>query len=95
MTKSELVKKVAAELKDVTKGDVKIVIDTIFSSMSKALVSGDKIEIRGFASFKVKKRNARMGRNPKTGESVEITAKRIPYFKVGKDLKERVNKFLK
>jgi integration host factor subunit beta len=95
MTKSELVKKVAAELKDVTKGDAKIVIDTIFSSMSKALVSGDKIEIRGFGSFKVKKRNARMGRNPKTGQSVEITAKRIPYFKVGKDLKERVNKFLK
>lgn len=95
MTKSDLVKKVAAELKDVTKGDVKIVIDTIFSSMSKALVSGDKIEIRGFGSFKVKKRNARMGRNPKTGQAVEITAKRIPYFKVGKDLKERVNKFLK
>ena len=90
MTKNELIKRVTDDLKVVTKKDVKVVINTMFSSMSKALVSRDKIEIRGFGSFKVKKRNAKIGRNPKTGQLVKVPTKLVPHFKVGKDLKEKL-----
>ena len=68
-----------------------MVVNTIFDSMIEALRSGDRIEIRGFGSFQVKIREARDGRNPKTGEPVHITAKRTPFFKVGKELKEMVD----
>jgi len=71
---------------------VEIIVDKIFDSIKDGLVSGDKIEIRGFGSFKVKEHGARKGRNPKTGEAIDIPAKKTPFFKVGKELKERVNK---
>ncbi len=92
MTKSELVERVADKVDNLSKRDVEIIIDLIFDSMTDNLRRGERIEIRGFGSFKVKEREARVGRNPKTGESINIPAKRMPFFKVGKELKERVDK---
>jgi len=92
MIKSSLVEKVAEKVKNFTKRDVEIIVDAILDNMKYSLVKGEKIEIRGFGSFKVKKHKARKGRNPKTGEDIDILAKRTPFFKVGKELKERVNK---
>ncbi|MDP2681239.1 MAG: integration host factor subunit beta [Deltaproteobacteria bacterium] len=92
MIKSGLVEKVAERVKNFTKRDVEIVVDEIFDSMTASLAKGDKIEIRGFGSFKVKGHKARKGRNPKTGETIDILAKKTPFFKVGKELKKRVNK---
>ncbi len=91
MTKSELIEALAGKLKDFTKKDLEIVVNNVFSSMTDALARGDKVEIRGFGSFKVKNRRARQGRNPKTGEGIMIEPKKVPFFKVGKELKERVN----
>jgi len=78
-------------VKNFTKRDVEIIVDTIFENMTGSLAKGEKIEIRGFGSFKVKEHKARKGRNPKTGESIDIPSKKTPFFKVGKELKERVN----
>jgi integration host factor subunit beta len=75
----------------ISKKDTEIVVNTIFESMAQALKVGERIEIRGFGSFQVKVREAREGRNPKTGEPVHISAKRTPFFKVGKELKEMVD----
>jgi integration host factor beta subunit len=91
MTKSELINRVAERLPYLTRKDAEIIVNTIFDSMVDALVEGDRIEIRGFGSFKVKNRGDREGRNPKTGESVKIPAKRMPFFKIGKELYERIN----
>jgi integration host factor beta subunit len=91
MTKSELINRVAERLPYLTRKDAEIIVNTIFDSMVDALVQGDRIEIRGFGSFKVKNRGNREGRNPKTGESVRIPAKRMPFFKIGKELYERIN----
>lgn len=91
MTKSELINRVAERLPYLTRKDAEIIVNTIFDSMVDALVEGDRIEIRGFGSFKVKNRGDREGRNPKTGESVRIPAKRMPFFKIGKELYERIN----
>jgi integration host factor subunit beta len=91
MTKSELITHVARRLPHLTLRDAEIIVETIFDSMSDALAQGDGIEIRGFGSFKVKNRPEREGRNPRTGESVQIPAKQVPHFKTGKDLQERVN----
>ncbi len=91
MTKSDLIEKISEKVKNFTKRDVEIIVDKIFDSIKDGLVSGDKIEIRGFGSFKVKEHGARKGRNPKTGEAIDIPAKKTPFFKVGKELKERVN----
>ncbi len=92
MTKSELISRVAERLPYLTRKDAEIIVNTIFDSMVDALVRGDRIEIRGFGSFKVKMRGNREGRNPKTGESVQIPAKRMPFFKIGKELYERINR---
>lgn len=92
MTKSDLIEKISEKVKNFTKRDVEIIVDKIFDSIKDGLVSGDKIEIRGLGSFKVKEHGARKGRNPKTGEAIDIPAKKTPFFKVGKELKERVNK---
>lgn len=92
MIKSGLVEKVAEKVKNFTKRDVELIMDEIFDSMTTSLAKGDKVEIRGFGSFKVKEHKARKGRNPKTGATINIPAKRSPFFKVGKELKERVNK---
>ncbi len=91
MTKCGLIEKVAEQTPHISKKDTEVVVNTIFDSMTEALRNGERIEIRGFGSFQVKVREAREGRNPKTGEEVHIPAKRTPFFKVGKDLKEMVD----
>ncbi|MBK9155783.1 MAG: integration host factor subunit beta [Chloracidobacterium sp.] len=90
MTKADLVEKVAKEA-EMTKKDTEQLVEIIFDSIVETLNSGEKIELRGFGSFRVRERNSRKGRNPKTGESVEIPAKRVAYFKPGKELKELIN----
>ena len=71
--------------------DIETIVDTIFREMSDALVNGDRVELRNFGAFSVKEREARTGRNPRTGEAVEVEAKRIPAFKAGKALRDRLN----
>jgi integration host factor subunit beta len=90
VTKSDLIERVSVRVPHVSKKDTETVVNTIFDSMTESLMHGDRIEIRGFGSFQVKIREAREGRNPKTGEEVKIPAKRTPFFKVGKELKERI-----
>ncbi len=92
MTKSELIEQVSEKVKNFTPKDVEVIVNSIFESMIETLAKGDGIEIRGFGSFKVKDRAARKGRNPKTGETIDVAAKKVPFFKVGKELKEMVNK---
>ena len=91
MTKADLVEKVANEA-EMTKKDAEQLVEIIFDSIIESLNKGEKIELRGFGSFRVRQRNARQGRNPKTGDSVKIPAKRVAYFKPGKELKEIINK---
>src|SRR3954447_2624262 len=90
MTKADLVEKVT-RLGDLTRRDGEVIVETVFDSVISALQSGDKIEIRGFGSFRIRQRNPRIGRNPKTGERVEVPAKRVPYFKPSKELRDLVN----
>jgi integration host factor subunit beta len=75
-----------------SKKQTEVVIETIFESIKDSLAKGGKVEIRGFGNFKLRSRNARKARNPKTGESVDVPPKKVPYFKVGKELREMVNK---
>jgi len=91
MTKSELVTHVAERLPYMTRRDAEVVIDTIFESVADALAQGEGIEIRGFGSLKVKDRDERQGRNPKTGELLRIPAKKYPLFRIGKELHDRIN----
>jgi integration host factor subunit beta len=91
MTKADLVEQVASEA-EMTKKDAEQLVEIIFDSIIGALNKGDKIELRGFGSFRVRQRDARKGRNPKTGTAVNIPAKRVAYFKPGKELKEVINK---
>jgi len=90
MTKAELVEQVARRI-NLSKKETEVVVNTVFNSITDALKEGDKVELRGFGSFKVKARDPREGRNPKTGASVRIPAKRVPFFKAGKELRELVN----
>ena len=90
ITKSALIERIAESAPHLTKRDAEAVVNTLFDAMTAALKRGERIEIRGFGSFQVKERKARKGRNPKTGEAVQIAAKRTPFFKVGKSLKEQV-----
>src|SRR3954467_2803069 len=90
MTKADLVERVAREA-DMTKKDAEQLVEIIFDSIPETLNKGGKIELRGFGSFRVRERNSRKGRNPKTGDSVAIPAKRVAYFKPGKELKELIN----
>src|SRR3989304_5716804 len=91
MTRGGLIEAVAERTPHISKKDTEVVVNTIFDAMAKALRDGQRIEIRGFGSFQVKVREAREGRDPKTGEPVHISAKRTPFFKVGKELKEMVD----
>mgnify|MGYP003737845009 CR=1 FL=1 len=91
MTKSELVTAISEANPGLGRRHVEMVVNTIFDSMRDALLGGDRIEIRGFGSFTVRVRRPRTGRNPKTGVSVDIGEKKGPFFKVGKELRERVN----
>lgn len=90
VTKSELIERVAQE-SGLTKGRAEMVVNTIFDSMTAALIAGDGIEIRGFGSFTVRQYKSYEGRNPRTGDVVHVAPKRLPFFKVGKELRERVN----
>lgn len=91
MTKSELVQRIAELNPHLYLRDVETIVDTIFEEISEALVRGDRVELRGFGAFSVKERDARTGRNPRTGESVHVEAKRLPFFKMGKGMRERLN----
>ena len=86
MTKSHLINRLADDLK-MDKDEAKVIVNTIFESITEALSAGDKVELRGFGSFRVKKRRARNGQNPKTGEKVKVPPKIVPFFKPGKELK--------
>jgi integration host factor subunit beta len=90
MTKADLVDRVTA-LGDLTRRDSEVIVDTLFDSIIHALKSDDKVEVRGFGSFRTRQRNSRTGRNPKTGAKVEVPAKRVPYFKPAKELRDVVN----
>jgi len=90
MTKAELVENVSKSM-DISKKHTEIVVNTIIDSIISTLKKGEKVELRGFGSFKIRDRQARVGRNPKTGEKVDIPEKKIPYFKPGKELKDLLN----
>src|SRR3984957_15809584 len=90
MTKAELIEEVSRVV-EMTRKDSEVIVEAIFDSVVRALRGGDKIEIRGFGSFRTRQRQPRLGRNPKTGARVEVPAKRIPYFKPSKELKDLVN----
>jgi integration host factor subunit beta len=87
MTKAELVEEVS-RVSDLTKKHSEVIVDTVFKSIIDALHRGEKIELRGFGSFRLRKREPRKGRNPKTGDKVDVPPKKVPYFKPGKELKE-------
>ncbi len=91
MTKSELIDKLAQRANGVTNKVAEVVVSTIFQGMKEALVKGERIEIRGFGSIKVKEYSTYLGRNPKTGQNIRVPAKKLPFFKVGKELRERVD----
>ncbi len=90
MTKAELIEEVSRVV-EMSRKESEVIVETIFQSIVRALRSGDKIEIRGFGSFRTRQRQARIGRNPKTGARVEVPPKRIPFFKPSKELKDLVN----
>lgn len=91
MTKSELIQKLAERNPHLFLRDVEKIVDTVFNEISDALANGDRVELRGFGAFSVKHRDARKGRNPRTGETVQVAAKRLPFFKTGKALREKLN----
>ena len=91
MTKSELVEKLSVESGTLNKKEAEMVVNTIFDSIGTALVDGGRVEIRGFGSFSIRLRDGREARNPKSGEIVKIPPKKTPFFKTGKELRERVN----
>jgi integration host factor subunit beta len=91
MTKAELVDEIARKA-SLTRKHSEVIVDAVFSSIVEALQRGDKIELRGFGSFRVRHRGSRTGRNPKTGEGVLVPAKKVPYFKPGKELRELINR---
>lgn len=91
MTKSELIEKMADRLGELSAKDVELAIKEILEMMAQSLSKGERIEIRGFGSFSLHFRAPRVGRNPKTGDAVELNGKYVPHFKPGKELRERVN----
>ena len=91
MTKSELIARLAEKNPHLYLRDVERIVATIFDEISGALARGDRVELRGFGAFSVKRRDARVGRNPRTGATVKVSEKHIPFFKTGKELRERLN----
>jgi len=91
MIRSELVQKLCSDFPDLTQREVEGVVGAIFDSITEQLAKGGRVELRGFGAFSTRKRDARVGRNPRTGESVSVNAKRVPYFKPGKEMRERLN----
>lgn len=94
MTKAELIERVSEKIQGLTKRQTEVIVNSVFNSIKESLAKGNKIEIRGFGSFRIRQRRQRAGRNPKTGVSVSVPAKRVPFFKAGKELKEMVDKKL-
>jgi len=94
MTKSELIQQLAERNPHLYQRDVERIVTAIFDEIAEALSRGDRVELRGFGAFSVKKRDARSGRNPRTGDSVKVDEKHIPFFKTGKQLRERLNEGL-
>jgi len=91
MIRSELIQKIADENPHLTQRDVERIVTTIFEEIIEAMARGDRVELRGFGAFSVKKRDARIGRNPRTGEAVQVEEKHVPFFKTGKQLRDRLN----
>jgi integration host factor subunit beta len=91
MIRSELVQKLCHDFPDLTQREVESVVSAFFDSVGDQLSRGGRVELRGFGAFSTRDRDARVGRNPRTGESVEVNAKRVPYFKPGKEMRERLN----
>jgi integration host factor subunit beta len=91
MTKSELIQKLAEKNSHLYLRDIEKIVETFFEELTEALARGDRVELRGFGAFSVKHREARTGRNPRTGEQVQVDAKRLPFFKTGKALRDRLN----
>ncbi len=91
MIKSELIAILSEENPHLYQRDVERVVSTIFDTISDALAEGDRVELRGFGAFSIKERDSRTGRNPRTGESVQVPKKHVPFFKTGKELRERLN----
>jgi len=92
MTKSELIAELSTANPHLTGRDVELIVATIFNEITSALARGERVELRGFGAFTVKRRDARTGRNPRTGEAVPVDEKAVPFFKAGKELRERVNR---
>ena len=92
MTRSQLIMQLAEQNPHLYHRDVERIVSTIFEEISAALARGERVELRGFGAFSVKQRAARIGRNPRTGEAVHVASKRLPYFKTGKELRERLNR---
>ncbi|MBW8270611.1 integration host factor subunit beta [Caldovatus aquaticus] len=92
MTKSELIAMLAASNPHLRQPDAELIVSTIFEEISAALARGDRVELRGFGAFSTKRREARQGRNPRTGATVAVAGKTVPYFKAGKELRERINR---
>ena len=95
MTRSELIELMASQQNQLTTKDVELAVKLMIDHMAESLTSGGRIEIRGFGSFSLHYREARQGRNPRTGDAVELEGKYVPHFKPGKDLRERVNRSIK
>ena len=91
MIRSELIQKIADENPHLFQRDVERIVNTIFEEVIEAMARGDRVELRGFGAFSTREREARKGRNPRTGETVDVPAKRVPYFKPGKDMRRRLN----
>ena len=91
MTKSDLILRLAEKNPHLYQRDVERIVATVLDEITAALARGDRVELRGFGAFSVKQREARIGRNPRTGESVRVSEKAVPYFKTGKELRERLN----
>jgi integration host factor subunit beta len=92
MTRSELIAGLAEDNPHLTVADVERIVAALFDEMTSALARGERVELRGFGAFTVKRRQARAGRNPRTGETVDVAQKSVPFFKAGKELRERINK---
>ncbi len=88
MTKSELIESIASQHPNMTKKHIEFIINSVFKSIKESLQKGDKVEIRGFGSFKIREKSSKVGRNPKTGDKVNVPDKKVPYFKPGKEIKE-------
>jgi integration host factor subunit beta len=91
MTRSDLIRRIAEANPHLYLRDVEKIVATVFEELTKALERGDRVELRGFGAFSIRGRSARTGRNPRTGEEVDVPDKRVPYFKTGKELRERLN----